>query len=199
MQLPPVPDRDAARRALDLPLDAPVVAYVARLTRVKRPDRFAAMARRVAARRPDAMFLIAGDGELLAETQDRLKPLRSRVLFLGWRLDVACVYAAADVVVLTSDNEGFPVALIEAAMAGCPAVTTDVGSAAEAVAHGVTGLVCQTDPAELAAATLLLLDDPDLRRRLGHEARLRARRAFSRERMVEDAARLYHEVLATTR
>ena len=52
---------------------------------------------------------------------------------LGWRSDVETVYAAADLVLLTSDNEGMPVSLIEAGLAGRPAVATDVGSVAEVV------------------------------------------------------------------
>ena len=52
---------------------------------------------------------------------------------LGWRADVEKVYAAADLVVLTSDNEGMPVSLIEAGLAGVPAVATNVGSVAEVV------------------------------------------------------------------
>jgi glycosyltransferase involved in cell wall biosynthesis len=67
------------------------------------------------------------------------------VRFLGWRSDVEVVYAAADLAVLTSDNEGMPVSLIEAALCGVPAVATRVGSVAEVVLDERTGWLCSPD------------------------------------------------------
>jgi len=81
---------------------------------------------------------------------------------VGWRSDVETVYAAADVVVLTSDNEGMPVTLIEAAHAGRAAVTTRVGSAAEVVEHGVTGFTTTTDHDDMASSVLEILGGADL-------------------------------------
>src|SRR4029078_8561639 len=101
------------------------------LTQVKRPERFIDLAVAVARRHPNALFLVAGRGDLLDSLVERARPLEGRVRFLGWRSDVATVYAASDVIVLTSDNEGMPVSLIEAASVGTPAVTTRVGSGPE--------------------------------------------------------------------
>ncbi len=106
------------------------------------------------------------------------------------------VYAASDIVMLTSDNEGMPVSLIEAAAVGIPAVTTRVGSAPEVVLDGVTGLVTGTDTAELADAAGRLLDDDGLRQRLGDAARVRASEAFGATRLVDDIARLYEQIVA---
>ncbi len=66
------------------------------------------------------------------------------------------MYAAADLTLLTSDNEGMPVSLIEAAAAGRPAVATRVGSATEVVMDGRTGLVSATDEHALARAVIEL-------------------------------------------
>ena len=96
---------------------------------------------------------------------------------------------------LTSDNEGMPVSLIEAAAVGIPAVTTRVGSAPEVVLDGVTGLVTATNTADLVAATGRLLDDDQLRQRLGNAARLHASEQFGAARLVEDIARLYEQVV----
>jgi glycosyltransferase involved in cell wall biosynthesis len=183
-----------ARGALGLELDpsSPVVTFVGRLTDVKRPDRFVAMAELVAAQRPDTVFLIAGDGELRAgiETAARTADVR----FLGWRGDVVTLYAASDLVVVTSDNEGMPVTLIEASMAGRACITTDVGSAAEVVEDGVTGRVVATDAAALAEAVLELLADEGRRTTMGGAARERMVRRFSAAALIEQSVELYQDL-----
>ena len=90
----------------------------------------------VAAHRPHAVALVAGDGELRAE----LEALRGaslgiadRVRFLGWRRDLATIYGATDVFLLTSRNEGTPVALIEAMASAVPGVSTDVGGVKDVI------------------------------------------------------------------
>lgn len=195
IQQPAAPSQAEARRRLDLPADVGVVAFVGRLTGVKRPDRFAEVATAVAAQRPDTRFLVAGDGDLLAQARAATRHLGDRVRFLGWRPDVEVVHAAADLTLLTSDNEGMPVSLIEAALVGRPAVTTDVGSAAEVVAHGQTGFVTPPDARPLAEAALALLADEGLRRAMGDAATERARRLFSAERLVADTAALYESLI----
>jgi glycosyltransferase involved in cell wall biosynthesis len=172
---PSPPPRDQARRLLDLPAATPVVAVVGRLIAVKRPDRMLGVARQL----PDVTFVVAGEGPLFEKTRQDAPP---NVRFLGWREDVDVIYAAADAVLLTSDNEGMPVALIEAALCGTPAVSTDVGSAHEVV----IGEVTPPDPAALAQA---------LRRVLAQDLREQARRVatdrFGIERMAQAHADLY--------
>lgn len=170
-------DRTSARRRLELPETGPgIVAFVGRLSGVKRPDRFLAAAEQVAVLHPETIFLLVGDGEERAELerQDR----RADVRFLGWRGDVEQIHAAADIIVVTSDNEGMPVTLIEAAMAGRACVTTDVGSAAEVVMHGRTGLVVPPDASAVADAIADLLADPVQRERFGTAARAHALATF---------------------
>jgi glycosyltransferase involved in cell wall biosynthesis len=189
-----VPSRDDARRALGIPLDVPVVSFVGRLTAVKRPERFGDAALRLAAERPNVHFVVAGGGELLEPLREAARPLGRRVHFLGWWSEVEQVYGASDVVMLTSDNEGMPVSLIEAAVVGVPAVTTRVGSAPEVVLDGATGLVTERSTAMLVAATGRLLDDEALRTRLGDAARRHASTSFGAARLVDDIARLYEDV-----
>ncbi len=189
------PDRVSARTALGLPVDQPVVLFVGRLTAVKRPDRLIEAMALVLDRRPDAVLAIAGEGELLEETRSRAEPLGASVRFLGWRRDIAGLYAAADCMVLTSDNEGMPVTLIEAAMAGVPSVTTDVGSAREVVLNEVTGLVVEPDAAAIADGLIRLLDD-DLRGKLGAAARKRAEAEFGTRRLIADHEALYERLMA---
>ena len=106
------------------------------------------------------------------------------------------MYAAADLVLLTSDNEGMPLSLIEAAAAGRPTVTTDVGSAAEVVVNEQTGIVCPVDDGALARAVLDLCADDARREAMGEAAIERARAEFSRSRVAERMAALYEAVIA---
>ena len=194
VDLPDPPDRDVARAQLGLDGASHVVTYVGRLAPVKRPDRFVRLAARLGSRYPGAVFPVVGDGELLGATRDEARTLGARCCFLGWRADVEAIYAASDAVVITSDNEGMPVALIEAARVGTPGVATRVGSAAEVVIDGTTGFI--TDPTidALAAATTTLLDDRALRCRFGEAARAHAAREFSGQRLVADTTRIYEEL-----
>lgn len=191
--------RKESRATLNLPPDAPVVAYVGRLTRVKRPDRLLEAAAAVFRSRPDCHFVVAGAGELLEETSVASRQLKGQVHFLGWTRDVASVYAAADITVLVSDNEGMPVSLIESSMAGTPAVTTDVGSAGEVVLHEATGLVVARDAGATAQSVLRLIGDDTLRRRLGQAAHEYATKAFSVRRLVEATDSMYQALLSEER
>ena len=195
VRLPEPPPRAQARAELGIPADAKVVGFVGRLTAVKRPDRLAEVFRLVAHVHPDARLFVAGEGELLGELRAALAPVEGRVHFLGWQSDVGRLYSAADVVLLTSDNEGMPVSLIEAATCGRPAVTTDVGSAGEVVIDGVTGYVTPLDPGRLADAVNTLLADDAGRKAMGAAATRHAQQHFSGDRLVADIDALYQDVL----
>ena len=191
----PVPAaRGEARQLLGLHPNGPVVCFVARLTRVKRPDRFAHVALELARRMPGIEFAICGEGNLLGDLRLRLASLGDQALFLGWRSDVENVYIASDVIVLTSDNEGMPVSLIEAAMIGTPAVTTDVGSAREVVIDGQTGYVTSSEVADIAGAVERILRDRSLHERMSDAARRHANECFGAERLVRDMAEIYESV-----
>jgi glycosyltransferase involved in cell wall biosynthesis len=187
-----MPTRADARRTLGLPPEVPVVVLVARLTSIKRPDRFVEIAARLAADHPDAIFAICGEGDLLAELRATAGP---NMRFLGWRGDVETVYAASDVAVLTSDNEGMPVSLIEAAMCGVPAVATRVGSVAEVVVDRESGLLGSPDVEELAGLVSRLLTDASLRAQFSGAAAEHARAHFSRDRLVADTQALYEQLV----
>ena len=157
-------DRRQARIALGLPNDVVIVGFVGRLTGIKRPDRFV----RLAAAVPNAMFVVVGNGPLREQTMSEASSLNN-ITFLDWHDDVSLVLSALDVVVLTSDNEGVPLSLIEAAAAGVPVVSMDVGSVREIVQDDVTGFVVK-DEQGLAQAVSRLVDDASLRRAMGERA-----------------------------
>ena len=190
-----LPDRLSARGVLGLPLNQPVILFVGRLTAIKRPDRLIEAMALVLEQQSDAVLAIAGEGDLLEETRRLAEPLGPSIRLLGWQKDLTGLYAAADCMVLTSDNEGMPVTLIEGAMAGVPSVTTDVGSAREVVLDGVTGLVVESDATAIAEGLVRLLDD-DLRNRMGAAARERAEAEFGTKRFISNHETLYESLLS---
>ena len=189
--LPVGPSREDARSALGLPQDAVVAVLVARLTTIKRPERFVEVARRLAESHPQVVFAVVGEGDLLAELRSTAG---SNVHFLGWRGDVETVYAASDLAVLTSDNEGMPVSLIEAALSGVPAVATRVGSVAEVVLDGRSGWLVPADIDAITAAVERAVEDPKGLRAAGEAAQVHATTAFGRSRLVADTEGLYEQI-----
>ena len=186
----------AARAALGLPTDRPIVAFVARLTDVKRPDRLLEVAERVASQMPDAIFVVGGGAE--PDELDRLwaSVERADVRFFGWIADVGQIYAAADLVLLTSDAEGMPVSLIEAGLCGRACVASDVGSVGEVVLDSRTGRVVPPDATALADAVIELLRDDERRDLYGAAARHHTREVFSLDRLIDTTEQVYDAVLA---
>jgi glycosyltransferase involved in cell wall biosynthesis len=191
-------DREAARTSLGLPPEGSAVGIVGRLVPIKGHEVFLEAARRVAERRADVTFVVVGDGELRATLEDRARrALGARVRFTGWVAALPELYAALDVVALSSLNEGTPVVLIEAAAAGLPVVATDVGGVRDVVVDGGTGyLVASGDAVALAERIDDLLGDRERARAIGAEARRRVRAAFSPTTTADAIAAVYAEILA---
>ena len=170
-------DREQARQALGL-ADGPTVLFVGTLSWEKAP----AVAVEAIGLLTDAHLVVAGDGPERADLEalaQRVAP--GRVTFVGTVADTTSLYAAADLLLLTSRTEATPGVLIEAGMAGLPVVAARVGAVPEIVDDEVTGLLVDSDrPAEFAAAVERLLRTPDLARRLGDAARAALSRRSSR-------------------
>jgi glycosyltransferase involved in cell wall biosynthesis len=115
--------------------------------------------------------------------------------FLGWRDDMREVYADLDVVTLCSNNEGSPVALIEALAAARPVVSTRVGGVPNVVQDSESGLLVPPhDPAAFADAVIALLRDRERAARLGQAGRQAVFPRHSSGRLVQDVERLYLEL-----
>jgi len=192
-----LPDRQDSRTALALPVDSLQCAFIGRVTQIKRPDRFLDVVSEIKKRGVDLDFFIAGDGELLDMCGERIKQEDLPVTILGWQSDIERVLSSADMVVLTSDNEGTPLSLIQAGMAGLPVVTTSVGSVPEVVLDGVTGIVTGLDVQEIANALEKLVNDKVLRTKLGTAAQEFTLSNFGVKRLVHDHEELYKKLLSS--
>jgi glycosyltransferase involved in cell wall biosynthesis len=190
--------RGRLRAELAIPIHARLVTLVARLVPIKRVDRFLRLANMLA-ERGDTYFLIVGDGELrgVLQASTDAQTLGDRLIWTGFRRDIADICFASDVVALTSDNEGTPISLIEALAAGTPVVSTDVGGVATVVLDDQTGLLAPPgDEAGLADAASRLLDDEDLAQRLAQHGRRYVLASFGLERLIDDHDCLYQRLLA---
>ncbi len=173
--------------------------FTGRLVPIKRADtmlRALAIARRNGA---PARVVVVGDGDIRPELEAQARELGCAewVHFLGYRTDLTWIAAGSDAALLTSDNEGTPVALIEAAAAGRPAVATDVGGVSEIVVPG-GGLLAPAGDAEgLASHIELLTADAGLRRRMGARARDHVATRYGAARLLGDIDSLYSRLLAT--
>jgi glycosyltransferase involved in cell wall biosynthesis len=192
-------DRDAARATLGIPADARVMTTVGRLTAIKQHELFVEAAKAVTARDPAALFLIAGDGDRRTEIEARARAagLAGRMRFLGWRRDLAAIYAATDVFVLTSRNEGTPVALIEAMASGVPGVSTNVGGVRDVIADEEMGVLIPAEqPEGLAAAVERLFADPARRAAMGARGRTHVLARYTDDRLVANIAALYRALVS---
>ena len=192
-----LPAREAALSALGLPREGRYVAIVARLVPIKDIPTFLRAFALVTESLPDVRGLVVGDGpergavERLAQNLG----LERRCRFLGWRADLPNVYAASDVVALTSLNEGSPVSVIEAMASGRAVVATAVGGVPDVVSEATGILVPVGDHRGFADAIVSLLRDPDRRAELGRKGREVAIRRFASDRLVADIDRLYIDLL----
>jgi glycosyltransferase involved in cell wall biosynthesis len=195
LELAEVPSRASARKELRLQEDAVYCAFIGRITQIKRPDRFLDVVAEVKSRGIDLNFIVAGAGELLQYCQERSKAENLPVTFLGWREDIEVVLAAADFVLLTSDNEGTPLSLIQAGMVGIPVVATNVGSTNEIVVNGETGLLTDLSIDQLANAVAKVVTDSALRAKMGAAGKEYTLARYGVDRLVKDHQDLYLRLL----
>jgi len=173
----------------------PVITMVANFEyRVKDHPMLLRAAQRVKAEVPEAVFVIAGEGELRAETEKLASDLglNDSCLFIGRCASVPDLLAASDVCVLSSQAEGFSNSILEYMAAGRAVVATNVGGASEAIVEGETGhLVNAGDDRAMAERLIALLRDPETRRTMGLNGRRRIEQRFSTENRLITTTALY--------
>jgi glycosyltransferase involved in cell wall biosynthesis len=193
--VPDVPLPPRSPRAVGAPL---VVGSLGRLDQVKGYDLLLHALPRV----PDVRVVVVGEGTARAELGRLAGELgvADRVELPGWSDRPASTLPGFDVFCLPSRSEGFPLSIVEAMLAELPVVATRVGSVAELVADGHTGLLLERDDLDgLVAALEQLRDDGALRARFGTAGRKRALAAYTVEHMAAAYQRLWEQVVAAPR
>ncbi|MCA9554380.1 MAG: glycosyltransferase [Myxococcales bacterium] len=181
------------RRALGIGPDAKVIAAAGRFVPIKRFDLLIQAFAKVLGAHPDAHLLLAGDGasEDRAALERQAEALGGRVHFLGWRKDLEAIFAEADLLALSSDNEGTPVTVIEALAAGLPVVATRVGGVEDVVRGAAGTLVAPGDVGALAQAMTDRLHLTGDDARVPDGEREAVARRFSHRRLIADIEALY--------
>jgi len=183
------------RAVLGIAENVPLAGTVGRLVPVKdHATMFAAVATV-----PGLHLAVLGDGELKGTLEALAYQLgiADRTHFTGWWADIPSALADLDVVVLSSRNEGTPVALIEALAASRPVVATDVGGVRHVVQDGETGWLCGAgDAAGLARRLQQVIAQPEASGRLAGTGRLRVAKLFGYERLLAEHRALYNELLS---
>jgi glycosyltransferase involved in cell wall biosynthesis len=193
-----VPD-DSLREEIGAGAGEVLFTYTGRLVPIKRPE---LMLRALARARRDgaaARVVVVGDGLLRPQLEGLARDLdcAGAVDFLGYRRDLTRIAAGSDAALLTSDNEGTPVALIEAAAAGRPAVATAVGGVPDIVIEGGGLLAPAGDESAIATAIARLAAESELRREMGTCAREHVAARFTVARLLDDVELLYSRLLGT--
>lgn len=192
--------RRAARRHLGVGEGEILILSVSRLVPRKGMDRLIEAVAHLAPGRPPVRLLIAGSGRDSRRLARLVRRTGAPARLLGRVAEgeLADLYGAADLFAMLCrrrwaglEQEGFGIVFLEAAAAGVAQVAGSSGGAAEAVEHGVGGLVVSdpADPAAVAEALASLVDDPERRRRMGSMARRRAAEQFSYDRLAGDLCR----------
>ena len=163
------------------------IGWLARVTGVKNP----LLALEVARKIPEAHFLLGGGGDML-ETVREMAP--SNVTVLGW-VKAEDFLGASDIIFSTSENEGMPIALIEAQLAGLPVVATNVGGVSEIISNEETGLITQKDADSIMFGLNQLIQDNKKRNHMSDAAKIRAKSIFSVDAMVNSHVALYRSIM----
>ena len=187
------------RLNLDMIRGRPVISMVANFEhRIKDHPMLLRAAQRLKTEVPEAVFVIAGEGELRAESEKLAGELglRESCLFIGRCASVPDLLAVSDICVLSSQAEGFSNSILEYMAAARAVVATNVGGASEAIVEGETGyLVNAGDDRAMAERLISLLRDPNKRRMMGLNGRRRVEQTFSCETRLAATKRLYEKFL----
>jgi glycosyltransferase involved in cell wall biosynthesis len=185
------------------PEDPPIVAFTGRLTKPKGIVEFVEAARLVRAKYPASRIVVCGgvvttgNPAAVSEAELRAWVREEAIEWWGHRDDMPSVMSRAAVVVLPSyHGEGLPRALLEAAAAARPIITTDTEGCREIGRNGVNGLLVPVgDAAALAEAILLLLNDPEMRARMGREGRRIVEQEFSLDIVIRRTLAIYDRLI----
>jgi glycosyltransferase involved in cell wall biosynthesis len=140
-----------------------------------------------------------GEGPLLNDLKSLAKEKNLPITFLGWQSNIENILSFSDLVLLTSENEGTPVALIQAQMAGVPVLTTDVGSASEVMKNNQSGFCLKYLARDFADKIEILATNIEMKSSFGAVGKAHALNNFSVNRLVSDHAELYKELISRSK
>lgn len=170
------------RRSINVPDTTPLIGFVGRLEHEKGPDLFLRMAEYVHQIRPEAHFVIVGDGFMRTKLEEMCKQMRMEdcVHFTNWSSDTSDVYPSLDLLAHTSRSDGTSLVLLEAMACGCPTVGLAVGGVREIIENEITGFIAGPGDWEAVGIRIIqLLEHPERLERMRICARARVEQHFN--------------------
>ncbi len=201
---PSTENQSILKRQFGLKETFPVVLFVGNLIPRKGLTYLIQAAQQLVKTRPDTQFVIVGDGPLKAQLIDSLiaSKLLDNFTFMSKLTDdeLSTMYRCSDIFVLPSIQEGQGIVLLEALASGKPAVAFDIGGVNEVIINGKNGLlVSNRNSEDLAEALLQLLDNSELRQKMGHAGRQFVEKNFTWDICTQKMLKIYQETLNITK
>jgi glycosyltransferase involved in cell wall biosynthesis len=194
LELGELSEREPVLEYFNLPKNKFIVTWIGRVVAVKAPHRIIEIATESGERNLEVHFVVVGDGPLLSELRNLAAKMELPITFLGWQSNIEKILSFSDLVFLTSENEGTPVALIQAQMAGIPVISTDVGSAAEVMLDKQSGYCLDYSAEHFVDKIQMLQVDANMRLSFGAKGKENALQNFSLLRLIGDHASIYLEL-----
>ena len=169
--------------------------FLGRVTDIKKPLRVLEIAKITKELNSQISFLIIGSGELLDECKKIISQETLPAITLGWIPEVENALAITDLMLLTSSNEGMPLSLIQAGMAGIPSVSTNVGSVSEVIVDRKTGYLLDFNANNFTEKINEICQNSELRMELGKFAKEYTKSNFSLERLANDHKEAYLKLM----
>jgi glycosyltransferase involved in cell wall biosynthesis len=175
-----------------------VLVWIGRFTEIKNPLLALNALSSVMADNPQKirMFML-GDGELLDECKQLANNLNLPVTFVGWVTDVSLFLSAANLLIMSSRNEGMPLVIIEAAQHGVPTISTDVGGVSEFITPGITGFLVPESASSMAKELNHVISEREILADVSRAAKTLALDKFSVRAYGEKHKSLYKSLIAS--
>lgn len=200
---PQIYDREKQRLSMGLSKGDLAVVFFGRLSPEKNPDVFLQVARTLIREKKQSKikFFVIGDGVMREEVEKTVADINSsQVQYLGYQTEVARFLSAADVFVLPSSIEGFPLSVLEAMAMEVAVIASDVGAVSDVLSAGIDGFIVRPGSAtDITKAIESLKDDQKLLASVKTEARKKVEARYSNTILGDKYKKLYNDVLVAAR
>jgi glycosyltransferase involved in cell wall biosynthesis len=179
---------DNSREKAGIKPDSFVLLFLGNFTKQKRPDRFLDIIYELQKQIPNVHGLMVGDGPLKVEDEEQAQQLgiQARITYTGYQSDVRPWIAMSDILLLTSDTEGMPGVVLEAAAMKTPSISGNVGGVAEFIENGINGLIIEwMDDLKPIASIIKIYDNSNQIKFFGENAYKKVQIYFLIDRIIE--------------
>ena len=186
-------DKSLAKKQLGLAEGEFTIAWIGRFTNIKDPMSALYAVESMTNIFPNKVRLImAGEGELIDQCRNYVISKNLPVSFLGWITDINPLLSAADLLLMSSKNEGMPVVIVEAALRGVPTLSTDVGGVREFIHENETGYLVDS-PARIGEVLVKIATNISDLQKISRNAKELAESEFSYDQFIENHLKLYRD------